>query len=209
MASLETLAAEDHGVAANYVERPAFFQLMLYLHAGFAGVALALSALQFAARLRRRSPRTHRLVGRVVIGTVCIAGPAGFMLSWVNEAGLLGLFGFGGLAVLWTTCAVRAYLAARRRDIIEHRRWAIRMFACTYAGVTLRLWSLLLVGAMTAGGVGLDTAVDVSYYIVTFLSWVPNVLVAEWWLRRSARRPRRSLAATGRTSTGETSVAPR
>jgi ribose/xylose/arabinose/galactoside ABC-type transport system permease subunit len=100
---------------------------------------------------------------------------------------------------VWTICAVQTVRTARRRDFGAHRRWATRMFAATYAGTTLRLWSLLLVGGQVAVlGSDADAAFDRAYYVVTFLSWVPNLVVAEWWLRRDAAG--RSLAATGSRS---------
>jgi hypothetical protein len=43
-----------------------------------------------------------------------------------------------------------AFRAIRRGDISAHRRWAIRTFALTYAGVTLRLWLAVLVPTQTA-----------------------------------------------------------
>ena len=44
-------------VAANYAGRSAPVQLALYLHVGAGGLALLLSPVQFATRLRQRAPR--------------------------------------------------------------------------------------------------------------------------------------------------------
>lgn len=186
-ASLAQLSADDHGVASNYVDRAAFFQGALYVHAGAAGLALLLSPLQFAARIRRRNPRLHRTLGKVVLAAIAIAGVAGLVLSFVNEAGLIGVFGFGGLAIVWLASASQAYRAARRRDFGAHRRWAIRTFALTYAGVTLRLQTILFVTLQVAFGADAGAAFDRAYYVVTFSCWVPNLLVAEWYLRRERR----------------------
>ena len=60
---------------------------------------------------------------------------------------------------------------------VEHRAWMIRSFALTFAAVTLRLYlpvSFLL---------ELNFA-DV-YRATSFLSWVPNLLVAELYLRKA------------------------
>ncbi|GAA1505755.1 DUF2306 domain-containing protein [Nocardioides humi] len=187
-ASLAELSVDDHGVASNYVDRPAPFRVALYLHASFAGVALLLSPLQFATRLRRRRPRIHRAVGRMVLAAILVSGLAGLVLSFVNEAGPIGVVGFGGLALAWLACAGAAYRTARRRDLAAHRRWAIRTFALTYAGVTLRLQTILLVTLQVALGGDADLAFDRAYYVVTLSSWVPNLLVAEWYLRRGRGR---------------------
>jgi uncharacterized membrane protein len=93
------------------------------------------------------------------------------------------------LAVLWLWFARSAYTSIRAGDVVAHRRWAIRTFAMTYAGVTLRLWLGVLIGAQV-GLVGTpdDVAFDRAYLLVAFLSWVPNLLVAE---RLLATRPER------------------
>jgi uncharacterized membrane protein len=184
--SLETMSRNDVGIASNFVDRPAWFHLALYLHIVFAGLALALSPLQFSARLRARVPRLHRLVGRIVLGSVGVGGCAGLVIAPWNLAGPVGIAGFGLLALLWLSFAGRAFGAARRRDFVEHRRWAIRTFALTYAGVTLRLWVGVLISLQTGfGGIDEDLAFTRAYYLVPFLAWVPNLIVAERFLRRT------------------------
>lgn len=187
-ASLADLAARDQGVASNYVDRAMPFRAALYVHALSAGLALLLSTLQFAARLRRSHPRVHRLIGRVVLAAIAAAGVSGLVLSFVNAAGAIGVVGFGGLAIAWLLCANAAYRAARRRDFASHRRWAIRTFALTYAGVTLRLQLLVFVAIQVAAGGDPGAAFDRAYYVVPLSCWIPNLLVAEWYLRRAGAR---------------------
>jgi uncharacterized membrane protein len=174
LSSLADLAGNDQNVAANYVDRSLVVRSAFYLHIGFGGLALLLSPFQFATRLRTRAPHVHRAVGRVVLGSIAIAGTAGLVLAPHSLAGTVGTLGFGLLAMLWLTFATVAFRAIRRRDVAAHRRWVVRTFALTYAAVTLRLWLGVLIG-------------------VPFLSWVPNLLVAEWYL---ATRERRTAAAS-------------
>jgi uncharacterized membrane protein len=180
-------------LAANYVDRPAVVQLAFYLHIGIGGLALLLSPLQFATRLRTPAPQVHRAVGRVVLGSIAIAAPAGLVLAPHSLAGAVGTVGFGLLALLWLACAATAFGAIRRRDVAAHRRWTIRTFALTYAAVTLRLRLGVLIAAQVGlAGVADGTAFDRAYLVVTFLAWVPNLLVAERYLAVRRRR-----AATG------------
>jgi hypothetical protein len=67
-------------------------------------------------------------------------------------------------------------------DVHGHRRWMTRNFALTFAAVMLRLY----LPASIVGGLRLE----VVYPVVAWLCWVPNLLVAEWGLIRSARRAR-------------------
>jgi uncharacterized membrane protein len=193
LTSLADLAGDDQSVAANYVDRSIVVRSAFYLHIGFGGLALLLSPFQFATRLRNRAPHVHRAVGRVVLGSIAIAGTAGLVLAPHSLAGPVGTLGFGLLAVLWLTFATVAFRAIRRRDVARHRRWVVRTFALTYAAVTLRLWlGVLIAGQSGLFGVDPDVAFDRAYLLVPFLSWVPNLLVAEWYL---ATRERRTAAA--------------
>lgn len=186
-ASLQSLTHNENQLAANYVDRPAWFQVVFYLHIVGGGLALLLSPVQFSARLRARIPRVHRMVGRVAFTAIGLGGVAGLVIAPVNLAGPIGIAGFGLLALLWITFAWKAFRAVRRREFAEHRRWAIRTFALTYAAVTLRLWLAVLIVAQSGpAGVDPEVAFTRAYYVVPFLAWVPNLIVAERYLRRRA-----------------------
>jgi uncharacterized membrane protein len=190
LAPLAEVARNGQEVAANYVARPTPLQVAFALHVGFGGLALLLSPLQFAARLRDRAPAVHRAVGRVVLGSIAVAGTAGLALAPHSLAGGVGTAGFGLLALLWLGCAAAALRAIRRRDVATHRRWVVRTFALTYAAVTLRLWLAVLIPAQIAlAGVPETVAFHRAYLLVPFLSWVPNLLVAERYLAVSTRFP--------------------
>lgn len=55
----------------------------------------------------------------------------------------------------------------------------IRSFALTCAAVTLRLYLLILFG--------LPIPFVQGYRAISFLCWVPNLIVAEYYLRRPIR----------------------
>jgi uncharacterized membrane protein len=188
-ASLAELTANDVPLAANYVDRPPLVQAAFYVHIAFGGLALLLSPFQFMTRLRARAPRVHRVVGRIAVGSIGLAGLGGLVLAPYSLAGPVGTVGFGLLAVLWIAFATTAFRAIRRGDVVAHRRWMIRTFALTYAAVTLRLWlGVLVFVQVSAGGVDGDIAFDRAYLLVPFLSWVPNLLVAEWYLSTRLQR---------------------
>ena len=199
--SLGDLAGNGQEVPVNYVDRATAVQVAFYLHVGFGGLALLLSPAQFATRLRVRAPRVHRTVGRVALASIAVAGTAGVVLAPLSLAGPVGTVGFGLLAVLWVTFAGTALRAVRRGDIEGHRRWAVRTFALTYAAVTLRLWLAVLIPAQVAlADVSGATAFHRAYLLVPFLAWVPNLLVAEWYL---ATRTRHALAGGGAGRTAD------
>ncbi len=57
-----------------------------------------------------------------------------------------------------------------------HRIWMIRSAGLTFAGVTLRLW----LPAQLIFGVPFDVA----YQVVAWVCWVPNLIVAEYFVRK-------------------------
>jgi hypothetical protein len=150
----------------------------VYAHVFASAVALVLGPLQFSTRLRSAYPRLHRVSGRLYLGVgVLVGGLAGLYLALHAHGGLVGRLGFAGLALAWLTTGLCAYRAIRLRDLSAHRRWMVRNFALTFAAVTLRLW---LPGSVVAG-----VPFGLAYPVIAWLCWVPNLIVAEWVLRRT------------------------
>ena len=108
--------------------------------------------------------------------SVAASGLAGLYLAPGGDARATFGIGFITLALVWLYTGAKAYVAIRRGDVAAHRRWMIRNYALTYAAVTLRVeMPLLIVG-------GLSPVVALN--VVSWLCWVPNLLVVEAWLRR-------------------------
>ncbi|MDE4133775.1 DUF2306 domain-containing protein [Phaeobacter sp. QD34_3] len=158
------------------LERP----LMFYLHIGLAPIALALLPLQFSNGLRKARPAVHRWLGRLYGAAILLAGVSGLWLAYTTEEGPVAALGLGllSLAWLWTTGVAIRHAMARR--IAQHRVWMIRSAALTLAAVTLRIY--LPIGAVTVG-------FEASYPIICWLAWVPNLVLAEWILRRGRGAP--------------------
>jgi uncharacterized membrane protein len=152
---------------------------VVYLHVFAASVALLLGPLQFRAALRARRPGLHRWLGRayLMLG-VGVGGLSGLVLALQAFGGALSRAGFGTLAVLWMASGAMALQRILRGDVSGHRRWMTRNFALTFAAVMLRL----LLPASIASGFSLD----VTYPLVAWLCWVPNLVLAEWLLSRAS-----------------------
>lgn len=182
--SLTDLARSDTGLASTYAARPAAIQVVFYIHIVFAGLALLIGGFQFSRTLRRRSVRLHRWIGRTYVGSVFIGGVSALVMSFFSSVALLGLFGFGTLAVLWIWTTYRGYRSARDGDLAAHQAWMIRSYALTYAAPTLRLWLLILLVTQLLFGVDPDVAVVNAYAPVPFLCWLPNIVIAEYLVYR-------------------------
>lgn len=139
-------------------------------------VALITGALQFHAGLRNRYPAVHRWTGRVYLLAVASGGVAAFLLALDSFGGPVTHFGFGGLAVCWLLATGIAWRMILRGDVAAHRRWMIRSYALTLAAVTLRFY----LPASLMSGIPFEEA----YPAIAWMCWVPNLVVAEWWVLR-------------------------
>ena len=152
--------------------------LIAWAHFGAGAVALAVGAFQLNARLRVRFLNWHRWMGRLYVACVAVGGVAGLVMARTAQGGMVTVIGFGMLGVGWLLTTGLAWRAILARDQIEHRRWMIRSYALTYAAVMLRLQIPL--------GMALGIDFITAYKVISFAAWVPNLIFAEWWLRRRA-----------------------
>jgi uncharacterized membrane protein len=163
------------GGAPNIVDNRYARSGALALHAAISATALMLGALQFFPRLRARWPAWHRRAGTVYVICCMIGGSAALLLALGTTAGPIGSAGFGLLAVCWLGSTAQAWRYAKARDFVRHRRWMTRSYALTFAAVTLRLYLPVVFIAHWNATTG--------YRAISFLCWVPNLIVAELWLR--------------------------
>jgi hypothetical protein len=155
-----------------------FMKPWLMVHVAGAATALLIGPLQFLSRLRAGFPTLHRWIGRTYVVSCMVGGAAGFVLALGASTGPISKIGFGGLAIAWMVSTSFAWRRAMQGRFIEHRAWMIRSFALTFAAVTLRLYlplSMLLLHVRF---------VD-AYRAISFLCWVPNLLVVELYLRNA------------------------
>lgn len=162
----------------SQIAENAFFTPWLAVHAAGAATALLLGPFQFFPALRMRFGRWHRWAGRVYVLGCMVGALSGGLLAIGASTGIVTTAGFGTLAAAWLVTTTLAWRCALRGRIAQHRRWMIRSFSLTLAAVTLRLY-LPLADVLALPEVG-------SYQAISFLCWVPNLLCAERYLRRSA-----------------------
>jgi uncharacterized membrane protein len=166
------------GILQNLFQRP-----WLDVHVAGAATALLVGPVQFLARLRAHHRSLHRWLGRTYVVACLTGGVGGFFLAFGSTAGPVATAGFGSLAVIWIIANIQAWRMAVARRFDVHRAWMIRSFALTFAAVTLRLYLPLipLAGVSFVEG----------YRAISFLAWVPNLILAELYLRGAfARAPR-------------------
>lgn len=158
-------------VRALFAERP----VSAFVHFMSGAIALVAGAFQLNTRLRTRFIEAHRWLGRLYLLAVVIGGVAALALALQSFGGLIAHVGFGLLAACWMGSTLNAYRHIRQGNLSTHRNWMIRSYALTLAAVTLRIY---LPSSQLAG-----IPMTVAYPVIAWLCWVPNLLIAEWFVR--------------------------
>ncbi|MGW5262342.1 DUF2306 domain-containing protein [Microbispora sp. NPDC004025] len=185
-------------------DSPPFFYPLLVAHIVFGTVALLTGCFQVWPWFRRSHLRAHRWMGRAYFFLGVF--PAGIAVLGVAPFGHTGFGGNTGntmLGVVWLLTGFAGWRMARQRRFPEHRRWMIRSFALTTSIVASRLWAGVLFAVQlprldSAYGGDQQAMIEAIGSAGVWLSWVVNLLIAEWWLERtdhtgkpkSRKRPR-------------------
>ncbi len=172
---LPELGHRPPNILGNTFARP-----WLKVHVAGAATALLLGPFNFVAAIRRRAPRVHRWVGRIYILGCLVGSAGGLVIAFGSFAGPIATVGFVSLAVSWIVANVQGWRSAMDGRFVDHREWMIRSFAMTFGAVLLRVYlplsQLLHIPFVDA------------YRAIAFLAWVPNLMVAEVYLRRTRGR---------------------
>jgi uncharacterized membrane protein YozB (DUF420 family) len=78
---------------------------------------------------------------------------------------------------LWFVFTLKAWLEIRKGNVKKHKQFMIRSYALTFSAITLRSWKMLLSGLLVIDPVTL-------YMIDAWLGFIPNLLFAEWLIRK-------------------------
>ncbi|MED0997132.1 DUF2306 domain-containing protein [Bacillus mobilis] len=156
----------------------AFWYMMLFIHITTSIVALVIGPFTLSTKFRERNINRHRIIGRIYMVGILLGGFSGLYLAFYATGGLVAKLGFGLLSVFWLTSAYQALNRVKNKKIKEHRNWMIRNYSLTFGAVTLRIWLPLFIVLF-----GIERF-ELSYAIIAWLAWVPNLIVAELFIRK-------------------------
>jgi hypothetical protein len=152
-------------------------------HVLFGTIAIATVPFQVWPKVRQWKPAVHRFLGRTYIFAGVI--PSGLMALAIVPFSA-GPAGNTVGALLWLAATIAGYRMARQRRYAEHRRYMIYSFALCLQIIEGRIMVMtipLLPGFTPASfPLVLETA--------SWIGIVLNLLAAQWWLERTARRKR-------------------
>ncbi|MFJ3338682.1 DUF2306 domain-containing protein [Streptomyces sp. NPDC086766] len=156
---------------------------LLVAHVFSGTVALVTVCLQVWPWLRRNHPAVHRWSGRIYVFAGAL--PSGLLALAIMPFSA-GPAGNTVAAVAWLATTVAGLRTARQRRYREHRRWMAYSFALTMQiiwGRVLLIYVLPLFEYNFADPAKLNLALETA----TWIGFVINLLLAQWWLERTAR----------------------
>ncbi|QKJ32277.1 DUF2306 domain-containing protein [Mucilaginibacter mali] len=121
-----------------------------------------------------RNRKLHKLLGKVyVFGVLFFASPGAYVMTLFIHRGTGVFVSFLLQNTLWVTFTLSAWLLIRKRDVDTHVKMMRRSYALAFAAINLRfyIWLCHVLGH------GVDF--EYNYLIIAFLSWVPNLVIAE------------------------------
>ena len=153
-------------------------QIQLLCHIGGAIVAALAGLPQFLPNFRANHPKKHKIFGYLYISGIVVSAPAGLLMAFVSQGGLVTHIGFGILSILWAFTTFKALYYVIQGDVTSHKEWMIRSYALTFAFVTLRVW----IGILMVINKGQNF--EEIYQTVAWLCWVPNLLIVDYFIAR-------------------------
>ena len=132
--------------------------------------------IQFSQSIRNKNLAFHRLTGKVYVISVLLSSLGGFYIGYFATGGMVPALGFMSLAVVWFYTTLKAYLLIKNKRTEEHKKMMTYSYATCFAAVTLRLWLPVLMMYFQN--------FTISYSIVAWLCWIPNLIVAYFITRK-------------------------
>lgn len=151
-----------------------------YIHISTSILVLLAGLLQFIKPLLYHYPGVHRMFGNIyIVLVIFLAAPSGLVMAFYANGGFWAKTSFVLISAGWWMFTFIAYRKIRQKNISGHINFMIRSYALTLSAISLRTYVVLLPGIIPLHGKEM-------YVLVAWLSWVPNLIIAELLIRMKA-----------------------
>src|SRR4029453_3814438 len=177
---------------------------LLVTHIFLGSIALLAVCLQVWPWLRRSHRSIHRWSGRVYVTAALIASVCVIVIAPMGQFGAHPRGANTVVAVLWFGTTLAGFRAIRQRRYADHRQWMLRSVALAFSIIANRVWLsiafVVFVPEIYTGAEVDPAALSQAIGVASWMSWVVNLLIVEWWLHR-----RRTAAASMGREVGQPS----
>jgi uncharacterized membrane protein len=154
------------------------WKIAFYTHVFTVCFAMLAGFTQFSNYILRKHRPLHRLMGKIYVYDILLVNFPVALVMAVYANGLLpGKTAFVVLDCLWFYFTYKAVTEIKKGNTREHKNYMIRSYALTLSAVMLRVWKIIISSMVDVDPVHL-------YMIDAWMGFVPNLLFAEWLIRR-------------------------
>ena len=145
-----------------------------YCHIIGSSIILLIGFFQFSKKVYSNRP-LHKALGKLyVFGVLFFAAPGAYVMTFFINRGVWVFVSFLLQNTLWVTFTLAAWILIKNGRVDDHIKMMRRSYSLAFAAVTLRLYIFMF--TVFGNSVGFAN----NYIIISFLSWVPNLLLVEW-----------------------------
>ena len=175
------------------------FKWWLLPHGIFGAIVLLFAPFQFSDRLRQRSPKAHRVMGRLYVLGAFVLAPLGAYIQYYQERmGAPRSFTILGVvdALMLIGATALAGLFAYKRKIALHRQWATRSYAIALVFIAGRF----VMGVTGWEALGIEIVQAIIWSCLALSVVLADVSIHWKELRSAVTVPVKSGAATRKPS---------
>lgn len=134
----------SHKVDLEHELKARIWLTVMYIHVGFACIAMATGLFNFSNRSYEKHRRFHRVNGYVYVSSVLVVVlTSGYMAPYAT-GGKISSMGFNLLNMLWLIFTAAALVHIFKKRIPQHRRWMIRSYAFCFTNMLIHLFTFVL-----------------------------------------------------------------
>lgn len=166
-----------HDTQFLYIKRQAvatgWYLPAFYCHVLGSSALLIAGYFQFSKKVYQNRP-LHKALGKLyVFGVLFFASPGAYVMTLFVNRGAGVFASFLMQNTLWVAFTIAGWLYILKGNVNSHIKMMRHSYALAFGAVMLRFYIWLF----TVVGFGINF--NNNYLIIAFLSWVPNLLVAE------------------------------
>lgn len=154
------------------------WRIAFYTHVFSSIFILSAGFTQFSSYILKYQKKLHKIAGKIYAYNILLINfPAGMIMAVYANGLLPSKIAFIVLDCLWFLFTLKAVIAIKKKDVTTHKKFMIRSYALTFSAITLRVWKIILLNSFHIEPLTL-------YMIDAWMGFVPNLLLAEWIIRK-------------------------
>lgn len=155
------------------------WRFSFYTHVFSSSFIILAGLFQFNRYVIHRKPKLHKSLGYIYILLVLlVSGPAALVMSLYANGGIWAQISFTLLSVIWIYSTAYSFYAISKGKIETHANWLLRSYSLTLSAVTLRFYAYLF------DVFNVPIPPQETYILLTWISWIPNLLIAELLIKK-------------------------